>query len=346
MTKLEASGVAYRKKLLVSGPTNWGTIIEILRDPNLKAVVTKLTGRVYPLILREDYRAYAEPLLEALAAQPNVLFVHESLLTGESLTREELAQRYPFVDDDDVEDGIDVRELYYRDFFDPPEGEVRERVSELLDRYGLTPIPYRTNAELATLADAFIEDNERHLLFRVYVPVGRLYAAEADKLLSLFRDWLGQVGKYSVREDGYRTPMGQVYEFFSDDSLPQAELSRAFDDFSQFLNLCVEDPGQAASLLRDSGMDQALGAQLVARYGKEIRRLKVDLRHAFEARILSVQHALESELLDEGIVAEPAQIHAVVRDMLPASLTLDPRAVLTPMSTIPASPSVTLNLNQ
>jgi 5-methylcytosine-specific restriction protein B len=36
-------------------------------------------------------------------------------------------------------------------------------------------------------------DDKPGLLFRVYVPSGRLYASEADKMLSLFRDWVSGV---------------------------------------------------------------------------------------------------------------------------------------------------------
>lgn len=47
------------------------------------------------------------------------------------------------------------------------------------------------------------------LIFRAYVPSDRLYAAELDKFLSLFRGWLGGVRGHSIRQDGYETRAGK-----------------------------------------------------------------------------------------------------------------------------------------
>ncbi|GAA3301815.1 hypothetical protein GCM10020295_45960 [Streptomyces cinereospinus] len=88
--------------------------------------------------------------------------------------------------------------------------------------------PYKTNAELSVLTASFIDDHEKNLLFRVYVPASRLYATEADRLINLFHEWLSRTGNHPVRQDGYRTPSGQVYEFYGDDSLTPASLQVNF----------------------------------------------------------------------------------------------------------------------
>jgi len=167
-------------------------------------VIGKLSSHVYDLIASPEYEEIAEPLFRSLGKVPLVMFVHEAILSGEPP---------PLVDD--YEEGSDE---YYvaverRYFFQPPSERVRDAVSELFTTCGVNVVTYKTNAELSILSSAFVGDSEKNLLFRVYIPSGRLYAAEADKLLSLFQDWLNRVGRYNVRQGGYRTTAGEVYEF-------------------------------------------------------------------------------------------------------------------------------------
>src|ERR1700722_12327817 len=65
--------------------------------------------------------------------------------------------------------------------------------------------------ELHALSD---EIDAPNLLCRLYVPSERLYAAEANRLLSLFREWLPAVRGEGIRESGYRTGAGEVSAVF------------------------------------------------------------------------------------------------------------------------------------
>jgi hypothetical protein len=158
-------------------------------------------------------------------------------------------------------------------------------------------MPYRTNAELSVLAESFVDDNERNLLFRIYVPTGRLYAAEADKLLNLFRQWLTQVKKQRIRQDGYSTAAGTVYEFFGDHSAADLQLGAEFGHFSNFLDKCVDNPALARQELIGVGLDNSVSTTLVEKYGREAQRLNLDLRHELENRTLALRHMLENDLL-------------------------------------------------
>ena len=104
-------------------------------------------------------------------------------------------------------------------------------------------------------------NDQPNLLFRVYVPADRLYAAEANKLLSLFRDWLITTNVSGVRQAGYRTASGEMYEFFAESLLTQSDLGERFDDFSNFLVLCASDPSAAAKLLAQRGIGPAQPAR-------------------------------------------------------------------------------------
>lgn len=344
VSKLKASGIYYRQKKMESRPENWELIVEILKDSNLAGVVGKLTAQVYRMIVQPSYEGIAVRLFQALARKPHVLFVHEAVLAGDSSPAEP-----PLNDHSEYDDEYDDESyvsFLLRHEMKAPDADTRSAVNSLLDNARVNVVPYRRNAELSVLASAFIDDNEKSLLFRVYVPSGRLYAAEADKLLNLFRDWLSQVGRHGIRQDGYSTAAGQVYEFFGNDSLPASSLSHHFDDFADFLTKCLQDPGAAEEGLHQAGLDRRVVPALVQKYGKEARRLQVDLRHERERRMLAIRQQLESELPE---IAEHGQsleqIDNFVQQLLPAPSGFAPQGLLLPA--MPYSPSgINVNINQ
>jgi hypothetical protein len=248
-------------------------------------------------------------------------------------------------DEDDVGKYWTVTEL--RQQFPPPNHNVREVVNELFVVFRVNIVPYRTNAELSVLASAFIDDHEKNLLFRVYVPSGRLFAAEADKLLSLFQDWLNRVGRHNVRQGGYRTSAGEVYEFFGDSTLAGCELSREFDDFSGFLDLCIEDAAAAGALLSQAGIDRTSASDMVMRYSKEVRRLHLDLRQQRESRMLAIRHTLESELVEVGNESFVPYIDDLIDSMVPGAQDVNPMRLLTLTPSEPSSlPTASVTINQ
>jgi hypothetical protein len=314
VSKLKASGIRYRRKMLESRPENWDSIALLLESRHLKGVVGKLTSYVYDLIATPTYRGRAVRIFDAISRTPHAIFVHESVLTGEEYHPPEVeSDEYP---EEDFEEYMDLVRAQY---LSPPAEEVRVAVNKLLEEHRVNVVPYKTNAEMSVLTVAFIEDIERNLLFRVYVPSGRLYAAEADKLINLFQDWLSQVGRRNVRQDGYRTSAGQVYEFFGDDSGTSWQLSQDFDDFANFLGLCIDDPEAAAKTLTHTDLDRRAISKLVAKYGREGTRLQLDLKHERESRLLTIRHSLELELLEMKVDTLPSdrEMALLIDKMLP-----------------------------
>jgi hypothetical protein len=289
--RLKAARIPFKRKSLNSSQNNWYNISSILQHPELKGAVVKLSGRVYRLISDPAYQDAARKFFAALGSVPHITFVHEAILRpNDWATRKDSQEEDMSLFGDSRSD--------YELAFAPPTAEQCAVVDQFLNEHQINVVVYRTNAELSVLATAFIDDNEKNLLFRLYVPSGRLYAAEADKLLTLFREWLAKLGRHGVRHDGYRTAAGQVYEFFGTESLNSQELSREFDEFSGFLDLCINDTEAATLTLTGLGLDRRSATDLVSRYGKEVRRLQLDLRQERESRILGIRHSLESEFLD------------------------------------------------
>ncbi|MER6145347.1 hypothetical protein ABT174_35880 [Streptomyces sparsogenes] len=302
ISKLKTSRVIYRKKMLESTTDNWYSILGIVRNHKPDAVIAKLSGRAISVISSPSHSDVAEALFDEISAIKNVFFVHESLFSGEQED-----EGGGVGEDDDFLDVESYMNFVIRTYHDPTREEC-EKALNFLRSKGINLIPYRTNAELSVMAGSFVDDNERNLLFRVYVPSGQLYAAEADKLLTLFREWLGQIGRHKVRQDGYATSAGRVYEFYGDDKSDRASLSQDFVDFSKFLDLCTESPELAANQLTGLGIDRLASASLVAKYSREVRRLQVDLKHEREMRLLRIRQSAESEILNLNESAEAVEI--------------------------------------
>jgi transcriptional regulator with XRE-family HTH domain len=234
------------------------------------------------------------------------------------------------------------------------------------------PLPVRHLAELAETAvnvqkkdriyEGFRFEEELHeglsygqkgdqanLLFRVYIPSERLYAAEAQRLLSLFREWLTTARGRGVRQDGYQTASGTMYEFFADASVIQSDQRELFDSFSDFLTLCSEDPSAAADLLVATGLGRASSDDLVAKSGREVHRLQVDLRHERERRMLTIRQNLEQQLLENGLdlrALPTSHINAVIESLVPEPSAPESLMLLAAPWTARPTTSVTVIQNQ
>jgi hypothetical protein len=285
-SKLKAAGWEYKKKRLESRLENWASIFDHLQAENLSGVLAKLNNTTYELMASPEYAAVTEQLFSTLQHLPHIIFVHESFFTGIN----EHTSSSDATEDDQY--------FWLSSYFEPPEPHVVEHIHALMDQHELNVVSYRKNAELSVLASAFIDQNEKNLIFRLYVPTGRMWAMEAGKLLQLFRDYLGKVSGLRVRQDQYTTNQGIVYEFFGDHALDPATLPKEFDEFSKLLDMCIISPSEATQMLVDRSIDVRSVHEIVERYAKEAKRLNVDLKHERERRILSIRHRMESELMD------------------------------------------------
>ena len=194
---------------------------------------------------------------------------------------------------------------------------------------------------------AFQTEDQTNLIFRLYIPSARLYAAEADRLLSMFRDWLTATHGQGIRQSGYRTASGEMYEFFADTSIGQTDIRGEFDSFSTFLNLCAENPSAATDLLRSTEVGEVTTANLVARFSREARRLHVDLRFERERKVLELRHSLESELVDNGVDLRQipsGQINSFIDRLVPGASAPESVALLAAPSSLHPT-HVTVNLN-
>ncbi len=322
VSALSAAGRQYKEKHLESGIRNWRSILRYFERFTVREVLWKLTGEAYELLLNPDYRSARDELLGRISSVPHVLFVHQGLLSGRDET------------------GLSLHHQ-------PTEG-VCSQVNDLFAKHELNILPFTRNAEVTVLASEFIGDTEQGLLLRVYVPSGRMWSQETDRLLQLFRDYLAKIGKFSVRLDQTRTDKGVIYEFHGEEGSRAGDLSSEFDEFSQFLDLCVSRPESAQELLSARAIPDREVAEIVTRYAKEASRLQVDIKQERERKLLGIRHRLESELVDLG-TGSLQNLEALIDSAVPriegigSAVAVDQSPLQLPLASGPAN--LTLNLN-
>lgn len=325
-SKIRTAGSTYVSKSLSSTPRNWGRIVELVEHPDLTGTLVKLTARDFARIVSHDYAPAADAIFERLVTKPYLLLVHEEVMSPRDL---ELTSGVQIERQSDWEgetewgevtdwDGVEWNDLAAREYFGRLPKELRERVQQRLASHGLTVTTYKRNAEASVFATAFVEDTLNNLLFRIYVPAGRLYEDEFARLLELFHDWLGAVKGQTVRQSGYRTPSGRVVEFFGEPGMTADTVSDELQEFARFLNL-VEDAASAEEMLQGMGVAPARASELVQKYARAARRVLVDTKHTRERLILGIQQQLESELVDELPEVATSELGDLVGRLVPTS---------------------------
>lgn len=311
-TKISTAGAEYVAKVLFSSPVNWWRIVALLKRADLAGAIVKLTRKDFERISKDQYAEVANALFEELAKKPYLLLVHEAVMSPPDL---ELTVGEAVSDDWDDGSWNDQVANHY---FGTLSSEIRTHVQELLTKHGLTVSTYKRNTEASILAASFVEDAQSNLLFRIYVPSGRLYEDELARLLDLFHDWLGAVKGQTVRQGGYKTPSGRVIEFYGESGTTPATVNIELNEFARFLSL-LDDAKSAERMLQDLGLERRRAADLVAEYAKQARRVLLDTKHERVRRTLAIQQQLESELVDELPSVPAAEIAGWVEQLIPMS---------------------------
>lgn len=274
LSSLKATGRQYKKKILDSRPANWEAVQMVFKDFKVSAVLGKLSGRVLSLLAHADYADVREGLFKEIGAVPNQVFIFEDLVQGKR-TDQIRAEIDPYPLQEELGAAINF---------------LRENNVEIT--------PFRTNAEVTVIAESFLDELDRNLIFRLYVPSGRLWSAEADKFLQLFQDYVARVDRLAIRLDQKRTDYGVIYEFHGEVPPGEATLAAEFQDFSNLMDLCAKDSNAAANILKAKNLNAREVTNILDRYSKEVRRLQLDIKHDAESKIISIRHRLESELIE------------------------------------------------
>lgn len=327
LSMLQSSHRQYKQKLLKSKTENWKNIIEYFDEFSVTSVLIKLSPDVISRLASEKYKEVSSPLLKRISEKQNMVFVYEDLLS----------ESFSAIKGD------------WGEYYNQPTKEELSMVLDQLETLELNLMPYKTNAQVTVLAEAFLRDIEKNLLFRLYVPSDRMWSNEMDKLIQLFRDYLSKVGHVSARLDQNRTDNGIIYELHGEEPNDEGDLKTNFSEFTQFLDLCATDQQAAENILVNKHVEKSEIEEILSRYGKEAKRLHVDLKHERERKLLNIQQRLESELVDVTVGDHDwLVIRSMVESVVPSSIGSSKILDFQPSSVIgrvcEAQKNVTINL--
>jgi hypothetical protein len=176
------------------------------------------------------------------------------------------------------------------------------RLLSKIQESGLNIIYYTKSTDVLIRVQAEIDEIEGGSIFRLYVPNGKYQIDQFAALIRLFEKYLQYVEGTSVLVDERKTDHGVLFVFrekgnFSLDERIDESLVR----FESFMETCSHDPEQAETMLESIGLRGPKATALVADYSKRYKRIKIDAKHEYEAKVLSIKQRLESELLDLDI---------------------------------------------
>jgi hypothetical protein len=294
LSSLQSAGRQYKKKLLDSTPENWNSISQYFADYKVSAVLAKLTPQVCRLIVHENYAHVRSKLFQHIASVPHLVFLYEDILFGQQTDK------------------------WREEYKSYPPKEVLDAAIDFLRQSRLELSPYRKNAEVTVISESFLDDTERNLIFRLYVPNGKLWSEETDKFLQLFRDYLTKVDQLTVRLDQKRTDHGTIYEYHGQSPPGDRDLSGEFRDFSELMDLCASNVEAASAVLQSKGLNVGEITTIIKRYAKEARRLQLDIKHEAETKTISIRHRLESDLIELATTPEEwLAITSIIKNAIP-----------------------------
>ena len=185
-----------------------------MRDHALIGVLVKLNAKSMERMCLDEYAEVRERFFAGIVAHPHVVFVHESFYDA-AVTHDHVADAEP--DDDD--------DWFDSEYFKPLSEHVTSLVTDLLERHDVQVVPYARNVEINVLAASFVDEQQRNVLFRFYVPKGKAWARETATILELFREYLSTGVKIDVRQTSHVTPTGTICEFSGGDEVTQQSLT-------------------------------------------------------------------------------------------------------------------------
>ncbi|TFD11309.1 hypothetical protein E3T26_12865 [Cryobacterium sp. TMT1-21] len=330
-SKLTATGVEFVQKSLDSGEGNWRQIEKLAGSDRASGAIITLNRRIYERMARDREAPYVQDILKQITSVPNLVLVHEAVYGGEQTL--DLTEQ-----DEDEWDGSDWTDVEAAQAFGVIGEEVRLSVNALFASHGISLSIYKRNAEASLLAVAFIDDQLDNLLFRIYIPAGRLFEDEGAQLISMFHDWLTSVKGLTVRKDGYQTANGRVIEFHSNTDVEPSSWSTEVSQFQNFVAL-IDNTEAAEQVLQGMGLESARAHELVAKYAKQARRLQLDVRYERQRKELAIREQFESELLDEAVMMTVGDIASIVDSLLPSGVTAQGQLAIAPS----ARPLVQIN---
>lgn len=321
-TTMETNGYESKTKLLKSSVKNWWSICEILKEDEKKEllVMGKFTEYVLFIFNLDEYKEVAEELLNLIQERKHLIFIYHNNFFGDfscikrNLWNDEVLEvdeEGDFIGYRKVDNSLEKWLFNYEDKTNPKEylGKVSNFIQKI-NKEGLNVIPYRKLVEIEIAGQKFIENIDQGLLFQLYVPKKRIWSNELDKFIVMFRDFASNVTNDDVKVVQNRTDRGITFSIYSASKKVNADnIEELFNEFTKFLDLCVQDPTSAIEVLESTTqIPKEAIPPLISKYSKEAKRLMVDLKHERERKLLLIKHELENDISEVEIGIDVAEL--------------------------------------
>lgn len=194
-------------------------------------------------------------------------------------------------------------EHYYQMKLDDEIQTAKEQMSEIvsdLRQKGLNIATYKMSTDLIYTLKDFLKSADDNIIFQRYFLRTQIYADEMEKFLCLFEDYILHVKEIQIKIEHFRTAEGIIFTIRSgDEKIGKDNFNNSVQSFAQFLNICEYDINMAKNLLQreNNKIDDNELNDIVSKYSKEARRLKLDIKHEYEKRMLNVKQRFENDIL-------------------------------------------------
>ena len=308
-TAIKANKYEYVSKELVSGAKNWESICSILENDKQKNILIlgKFTEYIIFLFTLDEYKPISNKLLSLIKERKHIIFIYNNNFFKDfsCMKINEEPSNIPFFDTNgdfvhkeiftNLQTWLLQNELWY---------EVDEYIERLYDfinslnndSFNLSP--YRKLIDINVAVQVFIESVDQGLLFQLYIPNKRIWSKELDKFIVLFRDFASTIIDDDVKLVQNRTDRGVTFSIYSVNSeLNSESIEELFNEFSRFLDLCIQKPDLAIQILESqTNLSKDSIQVLISKYSKEAKRLMIDLKQEREIKLLSIKHQLEVDI--------------------------------------------------
>lgn len=285
-TFFQANNFYITKKILKSSVSNWESICTILENDNNDEIVVvgKLTENILGYFLDEEYSDVSQRLIQNILKKRHIIFVYSDNYHGYFNFND------GYVSPDEAKK--------QRTTFDSKLKDLIYNFNEL----DLNIIIYETLIDLEISSQSFIDNISQGLLLRFYIPNDKFGSTELDKFIILFKDFISTITNKSINITQNRTKYGITCTLYSETTeIKHDDLYKMFDDFTKFMELCLNNPTAAAEILIMNDIPKERVSFLITKHVKEAKRILLDLKQDKERRLLSVRQNLESEFLEEHL---------------------------------------------
>ena len=192
----------------------------------------------------------------------------------------------------------------------------KKQMSEIvsvLRQKGLNIVTYKLSTDLIYTLKDFLKSEDDNIIFQRYFLRAQLYADEMEKFLCLFEDYILHVKEIQIKVEHFRTAEGIVFTIRSgDEKIAKDNFNNTVQNFAQFLSICEYDINMAKKLLRreNNRIDDNELNDIVSKYSIEARRLRLDIKHEYEKRMLNVKQQFENDILLQN---EKSQMDGLIK---------------------------------